>query len=528
MKRAASTSDGHDSKRVKDDAQAAAPAPTAQRPVVVWIRSDLRISDNSALTRASRIAVADGNPLVVMFVVSPGEWLEHDMAAIKCRFILHCVSALRDALALLNVSFVTLTAPTRRDVPQVVCDAVVRLNANRILWNIEYEIHETQRDKKVTKLLAERQIPSTACHDQCILMPGKARTKEGKVYTVFTPFKKTWITILQKDPSLYKLQPMSAPLPVASPALLETINAISTVLPTTVPQPFEAPSQELIDFADKKYPAGEANARIRLESFVKARIKGYKNDRDSPGKDLTSRLSAYLALGVISPRECLVEVLTSNNQKFDSGSDGAVTWISELCWRDFYKNILIEYPRVCKNQPFKLETDNVTWTTDPESPLFKAWCTGHTGYPIVDAGMRQLLAEGWMHNRVRMIVASFLTKDLGIDWRLGEKHFMRHLIDGDLASNNGGWQWAASTGTDSQPYFRIFNPTLQSEKFDPAGSYIRKFVPELKSVLGKEIHDPKGKLGLPRIAKLGYVAPIVDHKIASQAFLEAFKRGIGK
>ncbi|KAJ3084738.1 hypothetical protein HK100_009258 [Physocladia obscura] len=305
--------------------------------------------------------------------------------------------------------------------------------------------------------------------------------------------------------------------------LQTAVEAVSLhEVPHVLPQPHENPPQALMDRVLATFPASEKDALYRLDMFLRERGKGYNANRDFPAKNGTAKLSPYFTLGLLSPRVALVKALALNAGKYDSGSDGIVTWISELCWRDFYRNILIEFPQVSKNKPFKLETDLVSWTTDPQNALFQKWCAGTTGYPIVDAGMRQLLQEGWMHNRVRMITASFLTKDLGVDWRLGERHFMRNLVDGDLASNNGGWQWAASTGTDSQPYFRIFNPSLQSERFDPDGAYIRKYVPELAGVKGKEIHDPKHR------NKIGYAAQIVDHKVASKAFLEVFKKGIGK
>ncbi|RKP17893.1 DNA photolyase, FAD-binding/Cryptochrome, partial [Rozella allomycis CSF55] len=220
-------------------------------------------------------------------------------------------------------------------------------------------------------------------------------------------------------------------------------------------------------------------------------------------------------------RECLNEALIANKGLLDSGNEGAVTWISELCWREFYRHVLFHYPRVCMYQPFKLETKNIKWRDDPEG--FEKWCKGETGYPIVDAGMRQLNKTGWMHNRSRMIAAMFLTKDLLIDWRKGEKYFMENLIDGDFASNNGGWQWSASTGTDSQPYFRVFNPLLQSQKNDPDGVFIKKWVPELKGLNKKQIHCPKDCLGASEFKKLNYPLPLVDHDMARKRAIDAFK-----
>ncbi|MEO1513280.1 MAG: FAD-binding domain-containing protein, partial [Planctomycetota bacterium] len=226
----------------------------------------------------------------------------------------------------------------------------------------------------------------------------------------------------------------------------------------------------------------------------------------------------YLAHGVISPRQCVEAALGVNQGRIDSGDPGVIGWIEELIWREFYQHVIAAFPRVCKGRAFRTDMDRVEWSHD--QGLFDAWREGRTGYPIVDAAMRQLAQTGWMHNRLRMIVAMFLTKDLMIDWRWGERHFMNRLVDGDFASNNGGWQWSASTGTDAQPYFRIFNPTTQGEKFDRDGEFIRRFVPELSELPGKAIHDPSSA-GL--FGELDYPDPIVDHRAARETTLARFK-----
>ncbi|MEK2715535.1 deoxyribodipyrimidine photo-lyase, partial [Salmonella enterica subsp. enterica] len=234
--------------------------------------------------------------------------------------------------------------------------------------------------------------------------------------------------------------------------------------------------------------------------------------------DGTSRLSASLATGGLSPRQCLHRLLAEQPQALDGGP-GSV-WLNELIWREFYRHLMTWYPALCKHQPFIRWTKRVAWQENPH--YFQAWQKGETGYPIVDAAMRQLNATGWMHNRLRMITASFLVKDLLIDWRLGERYFMSQLIDGDLAANNGGWQWAASTGTDSAPYFRIFNPTTQGERFDRDGEFIRQWLPALRDIPGKAIHEPwrwAEKAGVV----LDYPRPIVEHKQARIATLSAYE-----
>ncbi|MHC4092761.1 MAG: cryptochrome/photolyase family protein, partial [Planctomycetota bacterium] len=259
-------------------------------------------------------------------------------------------------------------------------------------------------------------------------------------------------------------------------------------------------------------------ARRRLRTFVSQRIEHYDEARDFPAKNGTSALSPYLAAGILSPRQCLSAALEANSGRLDSGNKGVTTWISELIWREFYRHVLIGLPRVCMNRPFRSGTDRLPWRCDEGQ--FHAWCEGRTGVPIVDAGMRQLAQTGWMHNRLRMIAAMFLTKDLFIHWRWGERCFMRHLVDGDFANNNGGWQWSASTGTDAAPYFRIFNPIIQSRRFDGNGDFIRRFVPELRGVPVAAVHEPhSGSCQSP-----DYPKPIVDRNTVRERVTKAFRQ----
>ncbi|MCE7871514.1 hypothetical protein DYH09_14200 [bacterium CPR1] len=281
--------------------------------------------------------------------------------------------------------------------------------------------------------------------------------------------------------------------------------------PASDPLPPSRPLSQLLE-------AGETAARRRLEKFVRDAVEDYAARRDLPGCPGTSRLSQDLRWGLLSPLEVVERC------------ESSATYVSELCWRDFYYHILWHHPRVTR-QAFRQALDQVAW--EGPSEHLAAWKDGRTGYPIVDAAMRELKATGWMHNRARMIVASFLTKDLLIDWREGERHFMDYLVDGDLAANNGGWQWAASTGTDPQPYFRIFNPVLQGQKFDPEGEYVRKWVSELARVPRKFIHEPhKMPPGLQEMVgcRIGreYPAPIVDHAQARDLALRAYERALGK
>ena len=238
-----------------------------------------------------------------------------------------------------------------------------------------------------------------------------------------------------------------------------------------------------------------------------------------PAEPGTSQLSPYLAAGVISIRQCLHAALGYNQGELDSGASGATTWINELLWREFYKHILVGYPRVSMHRAFRPETEALPWRRAPYE--LEAWQQGRTGFPIIDAAMRQLRETGWMHNRLRMITAMFLSKNLLIDWREGERWFMRHLIDGDLAANNGGWQWSASTGTDSVPYFRLFNPTSQSQRFDPDGQFLRRWLPELQHLSSRDIHSPATHHNL--FGVIEYPTPIVDLGKSRARALDAFR-----
>nr|WP_305418007.1 FAD-binding domain-containing protein [Photobacterium leiognathi] len=268
------------------------------------------------------------------------------------------------------------------------------------------------------------------------------------------------------------------------------------------------------------WPVDEEAILQRLDTFCVTKAQDYHQQRDFPAIDGTSCLSPFLAIGALSARQCVYQLLQYFPHALEvNKEDGAFTWLNEIIWREFYGHLLHRYPELSKNHPFQYYTQYVRWQDDPT--LLKAWQDGKTGFPIVDAAMRQLRATGWMHNRLRMITASFLTKDLLCDWRAGEQWFMQHLIDGDFASNNGGWQWAASTGTDSQPYFRVFNPTLQGQRFDPKGDFIRTWVKELAKVPDKYIHTPHQ---WDSSGFLDYPLPIVDHKEARLLAIEAFKQ----
>ena len=368
----------------------------------------------------------------------------------------------------------------------------------QLFYNYQYEFNERQRDAAV-----ERALTDTVCQgfdDSVILPPGAVMTGNHEMYKVFTPYKNAWLRRLKE----HMPECVRAPEVRSAPAVADAATLH-----------FHYPQQS---FDPALFPPDEKTAIGQLRRFCQEGAGEYEAQRDFPSIEGTSRLSACLAVGVLSPRQCLYRLLAEQPEALNGGA-GSV-WLNELIWREFYRHLMTNFPRLCKHRPFIGWTDRVRWR-EPSDALI-AWQEGRTGYPIVDAAMRQLNATGWMHNRLRMIVASFLVKDLLIDWRQGERYFMSQLVDGCLAANNGGWQWAASTGTDAAPYFRIFNPTTQGERFDKRGAFIREWLPELAEVPDKAIHQPWAwaeKQGV----EIHYPRPIVDHAEARVATLAAYE-----
>ncbi|QEY58419.1 deoxyribodipyrimidine photo-lyase [Pseudomonas sp. C27(2019)] len=466
---------------------------------LIWFRNDLRIQDNTALH-----AALQAGPSIAIFLISPGQWLAHNDAPCKVDFLLRNLSELKKSLATLNVPLLIRTADHWQQAPEIIAQLCQEFNVGAVHANTEYGIHESQRDAAVGTLLVNQGILFNSHFDQLLFKPGSILTQSGSYFKVFGQFKKTCYKHLYEHvPERISTPRAQAPLAIESDPVPSSISGFSAVT---------AELQAL-------WPASEDVAQQRLNTFADEAMTDYLEQRDFPAQAGTSQLSAYLVAGVISIRQCLHAALAANQGEFDSGKQGVVTWINELLWREFYTHILVGYPKVSRNRAFKAETEALAWRDSPKDLL--AWQQGRTGFPIIDAAMRQLLATGWMHNRLRMIVAMFLTKNLLIDWREGERFFMQHLIDGSLAANNGGWQWSASTGTDAVPYFRIFNPVSQSQRFDPKGDFIRRWLPELKHLSAKEIHQPKLLSGL--FGTEDYPKPIVDLSSSRQRALTAFK-----
>ena len=489
--------------------------------VVHWFKGDLRTQDNHALHFASEEARKAGASLICIYIISPQDFEAHLTSPVRVDFILRSLEVLKEDLAKLNIPIYVETVDKRRNIPARIESLMRSWGASHLFANIEYEVDELRREAKMVRDLATKGLSFKVIPDTCVVSPGELQTGTRKQYSVYSPWFRAWIAYLHNNPKNLDLSPP----PEANPE--GTREKYRNLFDTPIPGAPEnkALTKEEMERLRPLWPAGEHEAQARLLKFADDRIHKYQDHRNFPSIDGTSSLSVHFSAGTLSARTAVRAARDANTtKKLDAGNPGITTWISEVAWRDFYKHVLVNWPYVCMNKPFKPEYTNIEWSYDME--LFNKWATGTTGYPIVDAGMRQLLTQGYMANRCRMITASFLAKDLLIDWRLGEKFFMEHLIDGDFASNNGGWGFSASTGVDPQPYFRIFNPLLQSEKFDKNGEYIRRWIPELRDISDKAIHEPYER-GAGAIAqKAGYPRKCIDHKVAREVTLKRYKDGL--
>lgn len=467
---------------------------------LVWLRNDLRLADNPAL----RHACAGDEPVAALFIISPTQWRQHKMAPIRQRFMLAQVDELGCELAALGIPLHLLRVETFAEAPAALADLCHEQGVTQLYANQAIEIDEQRRDHAVSAALAEQEVSCHWLNGCCVLPPGKVLTGSGEMFKVFTPFSRAWLKALDEEGFVIH----RAPAPRGEPLPWQPLAERAWV---------DEALGELT--ADPRWPVGEAEALRRLNIFLELAVLDYGETRDFPAIASTSVLSPYLAAGIISPRQCVAALQQRLGYRPQSKAQPGFVWLNELVWREFYRHLLVLIPTLSMNRPFKPETAALPWSWDPDA--FAAWCEGRTGYPIVDAAMRCLNATGWMHNRLRMIVASFLTKDLHIHWRLGEDYFMSRLIDGDLAANNGGWQWAAGTGADAAPYFRVFNPTTQGQRFDPQGEFIRTWVTELADIPAAYVHQPHDWLRLK--GRQDYPAPMVDHAVARVRAIEMFR-----
>ena len=449
-------------------------------PNLVWFRTDLRVRDNPALYYACQ-----SGPVEALFILTPSQWLEHTISSYRLALILRTLDQLSQDLAKLGIPLRIVESKNYQSSIKVVVENSKAIGAKNVFFNDEVALNEARRDNEVIIALQSNGIVCETFNAFTCLRPGSVRKPDGSSYSIFTPFKRRWLSVLT-EVGLDILPPPKAQGPAITPskAPLEIAGVMK-------------------DFGSELWKAGERSALSQLNAFCRNRADNYQRDRDIPNVRGTSGLSPQLAMGTISANQCLAAAYKVNDDLWIGPSEGINTWVSEIIWREFYNHILVEHPRLAMGQAFRRETDNLPWNQDAE--LLERWQKGETGLPLVDAGMRQLNSTGWMHNRLRMVTAQFLTKHLFLDWRLGERYFMSKLVDCDIAANNGGWQWSASTGTDAVPYFRMFNPIRQAERFDASGDFVRSMVPELANAGKKQILEPWKDGGFA-----GYPAPIID------------------
>ena len=498
--------------------------PMLHRSALFWFRRDLRAFDNAGLHAALTNA-----ELVHCVFVFDREILDalEDKADRRVEFIWESVRELRAALEALGGGL-HVTYDTARDAIPRLARA---LDVNAVFTNHDYEPAAISRDAKVAAHLKALGILFETRKDHVIFEKNEVLTGAGRFFSVFTPYKNAWLKRLEafyvKPYPIDKHKAAFGPLPRsaedairASPAGSGGEGGVFAKTPSLEDLGFKP-----TNLKNLKFPTGASGGEKLFTEFLE-RIDRYADTRNFPSVKGPSYLSTHLRFGTVSIRGLVAAAW----QRWQEGSRGAEVWLSELIWRDFYVHILHHNPRVV-DAAFKPEYDAIRWGNHPA--LFAAWCEGRTGYPLVDAAMRQLNQTGYMHNRLRMVAASFLTKDLLVDWRWGERYFAQKLNDFDLSANNGGWQWAASTGCDAQPYFRIFNPITQSQNFDEKGNFIRKYVPEVAKLSDKDIHAPWLTSPIEQRARgftpgVDYPLPVVDHAQARAATLAEFKRALPK
>ena len=463
---------------------------------LVWLRNDLRMDDNPSLKQAC----IESEEVHCIYIYSPEQIELHNEANSKVEFIINNLKDLNKSLKEFNIPLTIISSKGFNDNAKKIIETIKKRSITKVFWNNVFGADEQKRDLDVKQVLQTNNINYETFDDQVVFAPGTIKTGENKPYSVFTPFKRRWIENFNID--------------LLDVEFEYSIKNNTEVISNVEDFDFEYKKSHSVDMS--LWKIGEENALSILMNYMDEKIYSYSTDRNDPIIDGTSRLSPYLTMGIISSKRCILEALKKNNFELDSGEKGIIKWIDEIVWREFYRNIMFSFPKVSKGMPFQDYTKNIKWRFNEEE--FDAWKNGKTGFPIIDSAMRQLITEGWMHNRLRMVVAMFFTKNMLHDWRLGEAYFMQNLLDGDFSSNNGGWQWSSSTGTDAAPYFRIFNPITQSKNFDSDGLFIKKHVTELKELDKKEIHDPAEKTR----NHLNYPSQILDLKQSRLRAIEAF------
>ncbi|GAB7325011.1 hypothetical protein MBLNU13_g08809t3 [Cladosporium sp. NU13] len=488
--------------------------PKSTRNVLHWFRSkDIREEDNRGLHAAAEKAKEGSGSLITMYLFSPKDMEWHGTSAPRTDFILDSLEKLKASLQKKNIPLAVVTAEERGQKVDKVLQFVKDHDISHIYANLEYEVDELRRDIKLAKKVQdEKDLFFDALHDQTVVVPGTVVTGSGGPMKVFTPYHQAWLAETKNNPSLLDLVP--APKGNDKSAAKELSALFESKIPG-LPESKQYSSKEEQQRIRTLWPAGHDAGIKRLHDFLDKKVSDYADNRSAPALDPSSRLSPYFSSGIVSVREVLAITKKFNDNKhFDKGNAGVAAWVREIVFREFYRQVTVITPHTSMNLPQNMKFDNVEWEDDEEG--WKKWYEGKTGVPFVDAGMRQLNSEAYMHNRARMNTSSYLTGNLLIDYRRGERYFAEHLIDWDLSNNTQGWE----------PSYTIFNPVVQAEKHDPDGDYIRKWVPELKDVQGKAIFAPHERLSAEEFKKLDYPAPHVDFAESSQRAKERYKKGI--
>ncbi|MEM9540078.1 MAG: FAD-binding domain-containing protein [Cyanobacteria bacterium P01_E01_bin.42] len=467
--------------------------------ILFWHRCDLRIEDNIGLSAACKLS----QQIVGLFCLDPNILDRDDIAPARVAYMIGCLQELQADYQRLGSQLLVLYDEPDRAIPKL----ATALNCQKVFWNLDVEPYSQERDRKVKDALELAGIAVQTYWDKLLHEPGTIKTGAGQPYTVYTPFWKN----LSKQTKQAPCQPLEVLSGLTETEEISATEAGAIALPTAKDLGYVWENGFMLE-------PGEKAARVRLEEFCDSAVYDYGEQRNFPAIEGTSQLSGALKFGAIGVRRVWQTTeIAYENCRSDETRESVRKWQQEIVWREFYQHALFFFPELAEGAYREILKD-FPWENNEE--YFQAWCEGKTGYPIVDAAMRQLNQTGWMHNRCRMIVASFLTKDLIVDWRWGEKYFMQKLWDGDLAANNGGWQWSASSGMDPKP-LRIFNPASQAKKFDPEGEYIRQWVDELRSF------DPEylvtGKISPLELQYSGYPSPIVDHNQQQRKFKALYK-----
>lgn len=479
------------------------------RNILHWFRNgDLRVEDNRALAKASEKAQKSGKSLVACYLFVPEELEWHGWGPAKTDFLIETLQIVRDQLKELEIPFISIKVDKKNQQSYEILKIAEKYDVSHVYANIQYEYDELMRDVKTIEQLGDEKV-FVGLHDQTVLEPGTVVNANGSPRKVFSRFHEGWSSDVSRRPQLYKPEPLPS-------KNLTKIDIDQKEAEFEIPDALQFKTTQERDAIRRLWPAGHAAAVNRLKKFVSEQIDTYGSERSTPATDNSSRLSPYFALGSLGVREALTtiaEEIKDGHKKMFSGSGGVWAWVREIVFREFYRQMIAISPHITMNLPQNLKFDNIIWDESETSEgNWKRWCDGTTGFPFVDAGMRQLQSEAYMHNRLRMNVASFLKNNLLIDYRRGARFFAEKLIDWDHANNSFGWE----------PSYTTFNPVIQGEKCDPDGEYIRKWIPELREVKGKAIFEPSKRMPRAQFEKLGYPEPIVDFQESKSRAYEAF------